>query len=125
MKLLLDTHSLVWALQDSGDLSVRARQALQSADVWVSVASLWELLLKKNRRGALVGDPAPWWDEYVMEAGLQIMGIQNRHVLALDQLPDHHSDPFDRILVAQALSEGCSLVTQDRALKQYGVEIVW
>jgi PIN domain nuclease of toxin-antitoxin system len=125
VRILADTHALVWALSDPGSLSVPARKALGESEVAVSVASLWELLLKSGRKEALLQDPLPWWEEYVVRAGVPTLAIRTSHVVALGHLPKLHKDPFDRILVAQAPVEGMPLVTKDARLRDYGVATIW
>lgn len=104
----------------------RGRQAdFGEWELVVSVASLWELLLKKDKRDALVGDPLPWWESYVIKTDLPVLGIRQNHVLALGRLPAIHRDPFDRILVAQAIVEKVPLVSKDGELSKYGVQVLW
>lgn len=125
MKVLTDTHSIVWALSTPDSLSKKARNALTENDVIVSVASLWELLLKKDKGDALLSDPLFWWDKYVLASGIATLSIRNAHIIALGKLPDLHKDPFDRILVAQSISEGMPLVTKDKQLSRYGASTIW
>jgi PIN domain nuclease of toxin-antitoxin system len=125
VKVLTDTHTLVWALSDPDALGAEARAALASSPFTASVANLWELLLKSGRPGALVADPLPWWEKYVARAGIPALAIRTNHIRALAALPEFHKDPFDRILVAQARAEGLTLATKDAALARYGVPLVW
>jgi PIN domain nuclease of toxin-antitoxin system len=125
VRVLSDTHALVWALSDPGSLSAPARRALGQSDVVVSVASLWELLLKSGKKDALLQDPLPWWEKYVVQAGVPTLAIRTSHVVALGHLPELHKDPFDRILVAQAMVERMALVTKDAKLRDYGVDTIW
>ena len=125
MKILTDTHTLVWALTAPEALGAGAREALASCPFTASVANLWELLLKSRRPGALLADPLPWWDNYVSRAGVPALAIRTAHIRSLASLPELHKDPFDRILVAQALAEGLTLATKDTVLARYGAEVVW
>lgn len=125
MRVLADTHALVWALSDPGLLSAPARQVLAESEVAVSVASLWELVLKSGKKDALLQDPLPWWEKYVAQAGIPTLAIRTSHVMALGHLPELHKDPFDRILVAQAIVERMPLVTKDGRLQQYGIATIW
>jgi PIN domain nuclease of toxin-antitoxin system len=125
LKVLADTHALVWALTDPQSLSSKARQALSQAEVNVSVASLWELILKKGKPGALLADPLLWWEKYIVKGGITTLTIRTAHVMAVGHLPDIHRDPFDRILVAQSQVEGMPLVSKDENLRRYGVPVVW
>ncbi|MBI4908129.1 MAG: type II toxin-antitoxin system VapC family toxin [Acidobacteria bacterium] len=125
MKVITDTHALVWALSSPDKLSRTAKTALSEQDVVASVANLWELLLKSSKSGGLLTEPIPWWDKYVVRAGVPILPIRNSHVMALARLPDHHRDPFDRILVAQAFVEKATLITKDETLRRYSVPVLW
>ena len=75
--------------------------------------------------GSLAADPLPWWDKYVVCSGLRVLAIRTRHIVSLAGLPDLHKDPFDRILVAQALAEGLTLASKDAILARYGAPLVW
>lgn len=125
MRILTDTHTLVWALSDPDRLSSTARQALAESEVFASVANLWELLLKHGKSGALLADPLPWWEEYVLRTGIPTLGIRVGHVLTLGRLPEFHKDPFDRILIAQSIVEKAPLVSKDEQLTEYGVTLIW
>jgi len=125
VKVLLDTHTLVWALSDPEMLGAEARAALAGSPFTASVANLWELVLKSRRRGALVADPLLWWERYVERTRIPTLAIRTVHIRALAGLPEFHKDPFDRILVAQALAEGLTLATKDAIFARYGAPVVW
>ena len=125
MKLLTDTHTLVWALSDPRRLSTKARTVLAQSEVTASVVNLWELCLKANKPGALIDNPADWWERYVTGKGISSLSVRVPHILRLGSLPEFHKDPFDRILVAQAMVEKLSLVTKDSTLSKYGISVVW
>jgi PIN domain nuclease of toxin-antitoxin system len=125
VKVLTDTHSLVWALSNPKLLSKAARKVLAEANVSASVANLWELCLKAHRKEAMLLAPLPWWERYVVTSGIEAIPIRAAHVMALGSLADIHKDPFDRILVAQSLVERMPLVTKDSHLAKYGIEIIW
>lgn len=127
MKLLVDTHTLLWIHLQPQALGREATKALihPSSDVHVSVAALWELFLKQGKKGAPLRDPADWWRRFVVGSDIAVLPIRTEHVMQLDGLSAIHHDPFDRILVAQALSEGMTLVSKDTQLRKYGVEVVW
>lgn len=124
MKVLTDTHTLVWALTGR-PLGAAARAALAGSDFTASAANLWELVLKSRKPGALLADPLPWWEKYVIAPRIPTLAIRIRHIRKLAGLPELHEDPFDRILVAQALAEGLTLVTKDAMLARYGAPVVW
>jgi PIN domain nuclease of toxin-antitoxin system len=125
VKVLTNTHTLVWALSNPEALGAEARAALARSPFTASVANLWELVLKARSRGALVADPLPWWEKYVARMRIPTLAIRTAHIRALAGLPDFHQDPFDRILVAQALAEGLTLATKDAILGRYGAPVVW
>ncbi|HBY63300.1 MAG TPA: hypothetical protein DEH78_26050 [Solibacterales bacterium] len=82
--------------------------------------------MRKTRKpGALIADPLPWWEKYVAGSGIPVLPIRTRHIVSLARLPEHHEDPFDRILVAQALAEGLTLASRDVGLARYGLPLVW
>ena len=125
MKVLTDTHTLVWALSDTGRLSSKAHQVLAESEVIASVATLWELILKRGKKDALLADPLPWWDKYVIRAGIPVLGIRQAHVMALGGLPAIHNDPFDRILIAQSKVEKATLISMDTGFAAYEINVIW
>ena len=123
MKLLLDTHVVLWWVQDDRRLGREARDAIARADfVWVSVASGWEVATKVSKRQLRVTEPL---QVTVVADGFTELPFALRHAEELQRLPSHHRDPFDRILVAQARVEGATIVTHDRAFEAYGVPVIW
>jgi PIN domain nuclease of toxin-antitoxin system len=125
VRVLTDTHTLVWALSKPEELGASARKALATYPFTASVANLWELVLKARKPGALLADPLLWWDQYVTQSHIPTLAVRVAHIRALAALPDFHKDPFDRILVAQALAENLVLVTRDSNLARYGVSLTW
>lgn len=122
MKLLLDTHTLLWWLSDDTRLSPRthARIADPTNDVLVSVASLWEMVVKV-RIGKLAVDIGAV-ERAIVADGFARLPIMPAHLSALAALPAHHRDPFDHLLIAQAVSEAATLVTEDRNFADYPVK---
>ncbi len=125
MRVLADTHTLVWALSDPDSLSAVARKVLTESEVAASVASLWELVVKTGKKDALLSDPIAWWEKHIVKTKVQTLNIETAHVLTLGRLTDIHKDPFDRILVAQSIAENFPLVSKDKLLERYGVEVIW
>lgn len=121
MESLLDTHVLLWALADPKRLARPVRVLIEENKYAVSVASLWELVNKKERRGAPVIDRAACWDRYVASRNTVVLPIRATHVLRRDRLPLLHRDPFDRILIAQAAAEDMILVTADEQIRAYPI----
>src|SRR5271165_6694464 len=122
---LLDTHTLVWGITAPEDLPQRVRDILSAGEVIASVVSYWELILKKGRPTALVLDPKDWWTRYITRMAVEVLPVRVTHVDQLGALAEWHRDPFDRMLIAQALAEGHTLVSGDGAFAQYGVKVVW
>lgn len=125
MKVLTDTHTLVWALARPDLLGKKARTALARQPYTASVANLWELVVKANKSNALILDPLPWWESSVAGSGIPTLPIRMAHVRVLARLPELHRDPFDRILIAQAIAEGCAILSKDSTLAKYSVEVIW
>jgi PIN domain nuclease of toxin-antitoxin system len=124
MRILLDTHVLLWWLTDNPRLGPKARALLSASEVavLVSAVSLWEATVK-YRVGKLAERGSELWAELDAEA-LQPLLISRAHLLALEELPRHHGDPFDHLLLAQAKVEGAALVTADRTMTLYGVPCI-
>lgn len=129
MRVLLDTHAFLWALTAPERLSRRARSATEDEgnEVLVSAASVWEIAIKAGL-GRLEPDVAEIERSLPKEMerhAFQPLPVQMRHALRVATLPPVHRDPFDRLLVAQAIVEDLHLVTSDRELSAYGVRIIW
>lgn len=123
MKLLLDTHVVLWWVDDDRRLGREARRAIASADfVWVSAASGWEVATKTAKRLLRVSEPLR---VTVLADSFTELPFTLRHAEELQRLPFHHRDPFDRILVAQARVEGGTIVSHDREFEPYGVPMIW
>lgn len=126
MNLLLDTHVALWAITDSPKLSKDARDLIQSprTTVWISAASVWEIAIKHALgRGDM---PVSGQDalRYFQESGYRLLPIEPEHAVAVEGLAAHHQDPFDRILVAQALVEPMRLMTHDPLVALYSDTII-
>jgi PIN domain nuclease of toxin-antitoxin system len=123
LKLLLDTHAILWWVRDDRRLGREARRAIAGADVvWVSSVSGWELALKvaKGRLRIVESLRVTIVADHLTELPLTL-----RHTEELERLPMHHGDPHDRLLVAQARVEGATIVTHDRAFEAYGIPVIW
>lgn len=128
MRLLLDTHVWIWWLTDPDRLSRPAYMALRDADseLFLSPASTWELMVKSTAGRVAVSESVEALvEEAIAASGVQPLPIEHRHALQLRQLPAHHRDPFDRMLVAQAQSAGLILVTADQQLAAYDIDTLW
>jgi PIN domain nuclease of toxin-antitoxin system len=118
VRVLLDTHLLLWALGSPLKLSAGTRKLVDTSEVYVSAASIWEISIKAAT-GKLKADAAEILAA-IQPAGLSLLAITGDHAARVARLPAHHKDPFDRILVAQALTEPMILLTNDKGLEPYG-----
>ena len=128
MRLLLDTHALVWALGEPDRLSPRARATIadQATVVFVSLTSAWELaILQSLGRVRLKVPLATLFTDGLAALRFQLLPIRLPYVVGVSALPQHHRDPFDRLLVATALAEKLTVVSSDHAFKRYGVAVLW
>ena len=126
MNLLLDTHIALWAIADSPRLAAEARRLIESprSTVWVSAASVWEIAIKHSLgRGDMPvsGEAALGW---FRESGYRLLAIEAEHAAAVGTLPAHHADPFDRLIVAQALVEPMRLLTHDATVARYSDTVI-
>jgi PIN domain nuclease of toxin-antitoxin system len=128
MKLILDTHAFLWADAEPDKLTGRARAVCEDPAnmLMLSTASVWEMEIKVMLGKLTTRKPLRLLlEDWVRESSLGILPVELEHVLRLDSLPSLHKDPFDRLLVAQALAEDCSLVSHDPAIRQYPVNVIW
>ncbi|MEH0974180.1 type II toxin-antitoxin system VapC family toxin [Micromonospora sp. CPCC 205546] len=122
MTLLLDTHVALWAITGDATLSQDFLDRLRhDPDIFLSPVSLWEITIKQTT-GKLVG-PADL-AERVRDMGFRELPVTHAHAIAAGRLPSHHRDPFDRMLVAQAVAEGLALATRDASIALYDVEVL-
>ena len=123
MRLLLDTHVVLWWQRDDRRLNHRAREAIATADVvWVSSVSAWEAAIKSALGRLRLTEP---FGVMVKIDDFTELPVTLAHADRLQTLPKHHNDPFDRMLVAQALAERATIVSNDRLLEPYGAEMLW
>ncbi|HOZ45095.1 MAG TPA: type II toxin-antitoxin system VapC family toxin [Candidatus Hydrogenedentes bacterium] len=128
MKLLLDTHAFIWWDSEPEKLSPRALSLCEDSanQLHLSTASLWEIQIKSRLGRLKLSLPLPEIVTTQQEAnGLVLLSIHPDHVYALNALPALHKDPFDRMLVAQARSEGLHLITHDETVRTYPVDVEW
>ncbi len=126
--LLLDTHVFVWWATDDDRISDAARAALANPDtpVFLSAVTPWEITIKHALgRLELTEAPRPLIYGQIARHGYHRLDVTLEHVLAVAELPSHHGDPFDRLLIAQARTEGLTLVTADAAFAAYGIALLW
>lgn len=126
MNLLLDTHAALWAITDSPRLPQKARDLIASpkTNVWISAASLWEIAIKHALGRGDMPVSGKNALRYFTASGYRYLSIEPEHTVAEEDLPAHHNDPFDRILVAQALVEPMRLMTHDALVALYSDTII-
>ena len=128
MRLLLDTHVFLWWASDAAELSDRVRELIgdEHNEIVFSVVSGWEIVIKSALGRLEVPEPADTYiSSRVTSFGFTVLPVHLRHVLALTGLPDVHADPFDRLLVAQARTEGIAVLSRDERMRGYPVELIW
>jgi PIN domain nuclease of toxin-antitoxin system len=126
LAVLLDTHTFLWWCEDAPSLSKKARRIISKEDCLLSLASLWEISIKMSLgKMKLPGG----FDRYVPEQmalnGFTQLAIGFRHIAGCGRLPWHHRDPFDRLLIAQAIEEEVAVISRDTIFEQYGVTRIW
>src|SRR4051812_6894323 len=123
-RLLVDTHALLWWLTDDPALSAVARVALADPenDPAVSAASIWEIAIKRSLGRLSAPDDLP---QTIVSEGFTLLAVDAQHAWRVRELPLHHRDPFDRLLIAQALTQRMPIVTADAQFDVYGVEVRW
>ena len=123
MRLLLDTHMFYWSFYERGRLSKETLKLIYAAEeIFVSSVSIWEISIKV-RLGKIKADPQELMD-YLELSGFQELPVCSRHAILVADLPLYHADPFDRLLIAQAISEPLHLLTVDAQLKQYSELVI-
>ncbi|MFZ0295714.1 MAG: type II toxin-antitoxin system VapC family toxin [Candidatus Sulfotelmatobacter sp.] len=127
MKAILDTHAFLWALAGDTRMSRHARDIFAgSADLSLSIASVWEILIKVQSGKLNFPRPAgPYVLSRLAENRIKTLPISIDHLLTLERLPMHHRDPFDRMLIAQSVEEDWPIITADPMFKQYPIQVIW
>jgi PIN domain nuclease of toxin-antitoxin system len=128
VRLLVDSHTVIWAVDDPSQLSPAATAALQNPanELLVSAATIWEIAIKVGLGKLILTLPyRQWMNRAIADLGLTILPITVEYADVQAGLPRHHGDPFDRLLVAQALTEGISIVGADAAFDSYAVSRIW
>lgn len=128
MNALLDTHAFLWWIADDPRLSETARGFIADGtnDVYLSVVSAWEIVVKAAvGRIELPETASRFIPRHATENGFELLPIRFAHALAVADLPPVHRDPFDRLLIAQATSEGLAILTGDPQIEKYRVHVIW
>jgi len=123
LKFLLDTHTLVWWLANDATLSQTARKIIANPDnlIFISAASVWEIAIKKQIGKLNVPDNL---EAQIEQEDFQAIPINISHAAYIEKLPLHHKDPFDRIIIAQAICEKMKIITRDKKFDVYPVEVI-
>lgn len=127
MNLLVDTQAMLWFAAGDERLSPRARQAIEDPGTtsYISIASWWEIAIKCSLQKILLTKPLETFMADRVEEGFRVLSIETVHLPALAALPFHHRDPFDRLIVCQAMAEGMPICTSDSRFAAYGMTIIW
>lgn len=123
MSYLIDAHIFIWFMENNKKISPRIKTLLQnpSANVFISIASIWEMVIKQTKGQLKIPKDI---EGGIESSGLLILPIEISHVMETGKLPLHHKDPFDRMLIAQALAENLTLVTTDPKIWQYNLPLI-
>jgi PIN domain nuclease of toxin-antitoxin system len=127
-RFLLDTHAFLWWVNDNSELTKKARSTISNGanECYLSVASCWEMAIKSSLGRLKLARPLEYFISEQLEVNnFKLLNIELRHTAKLEKLPFHHRDPFDRLLIAQALTEKMTLVAADAAFSDYGVKLLW
>lgn len=128
MRVLLDTHSFLWFVAGDMKLSARAREAIEESATqrYLSVASVWEIVIKSSLKKL----PVNWTftellEDHIFGNDIEVLGIESADFSVLEALPQHHRDPFDRMIIAQAMAEDMPVIGADAAFDDYEVDLLW
>lgn len=125
---ILDTHALLWLIEDDPQLGLRAKTEIESGSMpmFVSLASLWEIAVKQSIGQLSIRLPiAEFVEKRILSVGLSLLEIRVDHIARYAELPLYHRDPFDRLLIAQCLAEDMTIFSRDVELDSYGVTRIW
>lgn len=127
MKVLLDTHTLIWYTEGADRLSFEAKSKINDPDnnKFVSIASLWEIVIKSSLNKLELKRSFSDIKAFLAISSIQILGIQPEHLEILLNLSHHHKDPFDRLIIAQAIGADMTLISVDDKFKAYPVDVIW
>lgn len=128
MKYLLDTHTFLWWNLDDPQLSARANEIISNGgnEIFLSAASAWEIAIKTAKgRLVLPEEPAQYLASRMSQYHFQALPVQVSHAVRVYVLPNHHTDPFDRLLIAQSQLESMPLISKGEDMQQYDLEIIW
>jgi len=128
MQVLLDTHTLLWFFSGNENISITARELIEDTNnlKYISIASVWEMAIKQSKGRLNLSVPI---DDYIQQkiqfADFKILYIQLSHLQAVSSLPFYHNDPFDRLLIAQAMVKNIPIISRDSMFDSYKVNLIW
>jgi len=128
MKYLLDTHALLWIAMESENLSDKVKQVFldNTNDFYLSAASIWEMAIKISLQKLILSEGLmKFVDKHVIGNNIQILQVNIEHIYPLENLPFHHRDPFDRLLISQCMYEKMHLLSNDKIFDKYPVKRMW
>ena len=127
MNLLIDTHAMLWFVAGDDRLSQKARAAIENRDTtnYLSIASWWEIAIKCSLGKLKIDIPLEAFISERVDEGFRVLPIETQHLPGLTSLPFHHRDPFDRLIISQAMSEEMTVCTSDSHFASYDIRVLW
>ncbi len=127
MRYLLDTHTLIWFLENDPRLSSKSKELIEDNynDIFVSVVSLWEINIKISIGRLSLTKSLSDIIRELERLYIEILPLRNEHIVGIGKLPFHHRDPFDRMLISQSLSEILPLISKDENIQLYNADVIW
>lgn len=127
MNLLLDTHALIWFTEGNDKLSLTAKKQIEDENnsKAISIASLWEIVIKASRAKLGIEKSFVEINQFLSINNIDVLDIKIGHLDTLLELPHHHGDPFDRLIISQAISENLTIISADQHFKAYPVSVLW
>jgi PIN domain nuclease of toxin-antitoxin system len=127
MKNLLDTHTFIWFLEDNKNLSATSIKYIEDPDAenYLSIVSLWEIAIKISLGKLEINIPFEKLEAYILDNNFQILPISFNDLIELSNLPFRLRDPFDRLLIAQSISNTLNLISKDNIFDEYGIAVIW
>jgi PIN domain nuclease of toxin-antitoxin system len=127
MKLLLDTHTFIWFVEDDIKLPISTKNQIESIDneILVSIVSLWEIAIKTSLGKLEIANDIPSMIREIEINGFTILPIFPEHTICVSTLPFHHRDPFDRMLISQSITENIRIISKDSVFGEYDIDCFW
>jgi PIN domain nuclease of toxin-antitoxin system len=124
---LLDTHTLIWFLEGDSSLNTAARQTIinPNAVIFFSMVSIWEITVKRSIGKLVLSQPTHRIIKQAENEGIILLPIEVNHILSTETLPFYHRDPFDRLIISQALADNLTIIGKDTVFDNYGIKRVW